>query len=111
MAEPTKTPRRPRGRARLIEGKCIVCGARCQSACPSDSIAMNDVGAPVIDAAKCTSCMKCMKICPAGALEMHFTAEENVLLAEIAARRAESAAAAGPESAPGRMTMKGLPSR
>ena len=102
MTEPTKAPRRrPRGKARLIEGKCIACGARCQSACPSDSIAMNDVGVPVIDVAKCTSCMKCVKICPAGALEMHFTDEEKALLAEFAARRAESAAADGPEPAPG----------
>ena len=80
MAEPTKTPRRPRGKAQLIEGKCIACGARCQSACPSDAIEMNPAGAPIIDIQKCIGCVKCVKICPASALEMHFTAEEQKIL-------------------------------
>jgi len=87
MSEPTKTPKRPRGKARLIEGKCIACGARCQNACPSDAIEMNDVGAPIIDVAKCTGCVRCVKICPASALEMHFTPEEQKILAELAARK------------------------
>jgi electron transfer flavoprotein alpha subunit len=93
MAEPTTTPRKPRGIAQLIEGKCIACGARCQSACPSDAIEMNEAGAPIVDATKCIGCVKCVKICPSSALEMYFTAEEKKILAEIAARKAASSAA------------------
>ena len=45
--EPAK--KKPPGKARLIEGKCIACGARCQIACPADAIEMNDEGEPIID--------------------------------------------------------------
>ncbi len=89
----TKTPRRPRGRAHLIEGKCIACGARCESACPSDAITMNSAGAPVINGTACTGCVKCVKICPASALEIAFTPEELKILEQIAAAKAASAAA------------------
>jgi electron transfer flavoprotein alpha subunit len=100
MAEQTTTPRKPRGIAQLIEGKCIACGARCESACPSDAIEMNDAGAPIIDAAKCIGCVKCVKICPSSALQMYFTTEEKRILAEIAARKAASSAAVA-EGRPG----------
>lgn len=80
-----KKIRKPRGRARLIPGKCIACGARCQSVCPEDAIEMNDKGEPVIDINKCISCRKCLKVCPAEALEIYFTPEEEKILAEIAA--------------------------
>jgi electron transfer flavoprotein alpha subunit len=63
-------PKKPRPLARLIEGKCIVCGARCQQVCPTDAIEMNAQGEPVILALKCIGCRKCVKICPAVALEM-----------------------------------------
>jgi electron transfer flavoprotein alpha subunit len=65
-----KKPTKPRGKAKLIEGKCIVCGARCEQACPTDAIAMNDRGEPVIALSACIGCGKCVKICPAEALEM-----------------------------------------
>jgi electron transfer flavoprotein alpha subunit len=94
----TKTPKRPRGKAHLRDGRCIACGARCQSACPADAIAMNDAGAPIIDTAACTGCTKCVKICPASALEMAFTAEERTILDQLAA--AKAAAAAAPGAAP-----------
>ena len=48
MAEEKKI-KRPRGIALLLEGKCIACGARCQSSCPKDAIEMNDAGEPIID--------------------------------------------------------------
>ena len=65
-------PKRPRGKARLIAGKCIACGARCQQACPTDAIEMNDRGEPVIDPDACIGCRKCVQVCPVEALEMVF---------------------------------------
>jgi electron transfer flavoprotein alpha subunit len=85
MAEEKKI-KKPRGVARLIPGKCIACGARCQSACPKDAIEMNDKGEPVITVEKCIGCRKCLKVCPADALEIYYTPEEQKILAEVAAR-------------------------
>lgn len=79
-----KKPKKPRGKARLIEGKCIACGARCQSACPTDAIEMNERGEPLFFEDKCVGCIKCVKACPAVALEMFFTPEEQKILAELA---------------------------
>jgi electron transfer flavoprotein alpha subunit len=83
MTEPIKL-KKPRGKARLIPGKCIACGARCQSACPVNCIEMNDAGEPIIQTEKCIGCLKCVKVCPAEALEMFFTPEELAILEEIA---------------------------
>jgi electron transfer flavoprotein alpha subunit len=79
-----KKTRKPHGVARLNPGKCIACGARCQSACPEDAIEMNEKGEPIIIIEKCIGCRKCLKICPADALEMYFTEEEQKILANIA---------------------------
>jgi electron transfer flavoprotein alpha subunit len=83
--EEEKKIRKPRGVAKLIPGKCIACGARCQSDCPEDAIEMNDKGEPVINLEKCIGCRRCVKICPAEALEMYFTPEEQKILDQIAA--------------------------
>ena len=91
MTEPKKPIKKPRGKACLIEGKCIACGARCQSVCPVNCIEMNDAGEPIIDQSKCIGCVKCVKICPAQAIEMFFTPEEQKILAELAGE-AETAA-------------------
>jgi electron transfer flavoprotein alpha subunit len=85
MAEEKKI-KKPRGVAQLIPGKCIACGARCQSACPKDAIEMNDKGEPVITVEKCIGCRKCLKVCPADALEIYYTPEEQKILAEMKAR-------------------------
>lgn len=85
MSDPQAKPKKPRGKARLQEGKCIACGARCQSSCPVNCIEMNDAGEPIVEAAKCIGCQKCVKICPATALEMFFTDEERQILAQLAA--------------------------
>jgi len=77
--------KKPRGVARLLDGKCIACGARCQSACPVNAVDMTDSGEPIILTDKCIGCLKCVKICPAAALEMYFTPEEQKILAELAA--------------------------
>jgi electron transfer flavoprotein alpha subunit len=45
---------------------------------------MTDSGEPIIDSIKCIGCQKCVKICPATALEMYFTPEEQKILAELA---------------------------
>ena len=37
----------------------------CEKACPYEAIALNDVGHPVIDAAKCNGCGVCENVCPA----------------------------------------------
>jgi electron transfer flavoprotein alpha subunit len=82
MTEP-KILKKPRGKACLLEGKCIACGARCQSACPVDAIEMNEAGEPIIDLEKCIGCVKCVKVCPVQAIEMFFTPEEQQVLDEI----------------------------
>ena len=84
--EEEKKIKRPRGVARLIPGKCIACGARCEASCNKDAIEMNAKGEPVINTAKCIGCRKCVKVCPAEAIEMYFTPEEQKILAEIAAK-------------------------
>ncbi|MFO8011010.1 MAG: electron transfer flavoprotein subunit alpha [Dehalococcoidia bacterium] len=84
-----KKIKKPRGVAKLIEGKCIACGARCQSACSkANAIEMNEAGEPVIDEEKCIGCRRCVKVCPAEAIEMYFTPEELKILEEIEARKA-----------------------
>lgn len=83
MTEPKKPPKRPRGKACLAEGKCIACGARCQSACPVNAIEMTDQGEPIINVEKCIGCVKCVKVCPAQALYMFFTPEEQKALDEM----------------------------
>jgi electron transfer flavoprotein alpha subunit len=94
-----KRVKKPRGVARLIPGKCIACGARCQSACPKDAIEMNEKGEPIILVEKCISCRKCLKVCPADALEIYFTPEERKILAEMEARAKAAAAEAEKMSA------------
>jgi len=93
--EKRRAPRRPRGKAGLIEGKCIACGGRCETACPTDAITLSAEGEPIIDAEACIGCGKCVKVCPAGAIEMRFTPEEQAILDQIAAE-----VAAGAESQP-----------
>lgn len=83
MTQPKKL-KKPRGKARLIDSSCIACGERCLSSCPTDAITMNQAGEPIIDGAKCIGCIKCVKVCPAQALEMFFTPEEQAILDEIA---------------------------
>jgi len=85
MGEKSKKKKKPSGKARLIAGKCIACGARCQTSCPSDAIEMNDREEPVILIEKCIGCRKCVKVCPSEALEMFLTPEEEKLLAELKA--------------------------
>jgi electron transfer flavoprotein alpha subunit len=70
MASGPGKQKKPRGKAKLIEGKCVACGARCQQVCPTDAIAMDDRGEPVIAPEECIGCRKCVKVCPSAALEM-----------------------------------------
>jgi len=88
MVEEPKKIKRPRGIARLIPGKCIACGARCQAECPKDAVTMNEKGEPIIDLEKCTRCQRCVKICPAQAIEIYYTPEEQKILDELAAQKA-----------------------
>ena len=48
---------------------------------------MNDKGEPVIDLQKCTGCRRCLRICPAGAVEIYFTPEEQKILDELAKQK------------------------
>jgi electron transfer flavoprotein alpha subunit len=83
--------KKPRGRARLIEGRCIACGGRCESSCPVDAVVMTTAGEPEISDAKCIGCLKCIKVCPAQALEVSFTAEEQQILEQLARQRVGAA--------------------
>ncbi|HEX7576387.1 MAG TPA: electron transfer flavoprotein subunit alpha [Candidatus Methanoperedens sp.] len=91
-----KKIKKPRGVAHLIPGKCISCGARCQNECPEDAIEMNEKGEPIINTAKCIGCRRCVKICPAQALEMYVTPEELKILAGMAATAPEVVTAVEP---------------
>ena len=44
---------------------------------------MNEQGEPIIIIPKCIGCVKCVKVCPADALEMFFTPEEMKILEEL----------------------------
>jgi electron transfer flavoprotein alpha subunit len=94
MTEVKKPIKKPRGKAHLIEGKCIACGARCQSVCPVNCVEMNDAGEPIIDQSRCIGCLKCVKICPAQAIDMYFTPEEQALLDQLLAESAGETAEA-----------------
>ena len=94
MTEPKKPIKKPLGKARLIDNSCIACGARCQSSCPVDAIEMNEAGEPIIDFTKCIGCAKCVKVCPASALEMFFTVEEEEILAALKKQQEEQGKAA-----------------
>ena len=83
MTQPAKQ-KKPRGKARVVSGKCAACGARCQAACPVDCVEMTAEGEPLIAAENCIGCLKCVKVCPAGALEMFYTPEELLILAALA---------------------------
>ena len=96
MSEPKKI-KRPRGTALLIPGKCIACGARCESECPKDAITMNEKGEPVIDLEQCTRCRRCIKVCPVEAIEIYFTPEEQKVLDELAAQKEAAKAEAEEE--------------
>jgi len=93
MNEPQKQ-RKPRGKVRLVPGKCAACGARCESSCPVDAITINAAGEPVFSLDKCIGCLKCAKVCPAQALELFFTAEEQKILGEFAKLEGETKQAA-----------------
>ena len=84
MSDPKPKPKKPRGVAFLLDGKCIACGARCQSSCPVNAVDINEAGEPIIDLAACIGCVKCVKVCPVQAIEMFFTPEEQKLLDGLA---------------------------
>jgi electron transfer flavoprotein alpha subunit len=46
---------------------------------------MNDKGEPFINIEKCIGCRRCVKVCPAEALEIYYTPDEEKILAQIAA--------------------------
>jgi len=87
MVEKGKKIRKPRGVSRLIPGKCIACGARCQSACPPkiSAIEIDDKGEPIFDITKCagSGCAKCHEVCPTDAIETYYTPDEQKILDEI----------------------------
>lgn len=84
MTEVKKPLKKPRGKASLLEGKCVACGARCESSCPVNCIEMNEAGEPLIIESKCIGCVMCVKACPAQAIEMVFTPDEQKILDELA---------------------------
>ncbi len=97
MVEEKKRIKKPRGVSRAIPGKCIACGALCESVCPPkiSAIEIDDKGEPIIDIIKCAGvgCSKCIEVCPVNALEIYYTPEEQKILEEIA-KQAPAAAVA-----------------
>ena len=93
-----KKLKKPRGKAQLLEGKCIACGARCQSVCPVNCVEMNDAGEPIINQEKCIGCLKCVKICPAQAIDMYFTPEEQAILDQLLAEGGAEVVEEDPEA-------------
>ncbi|MCX5884987.1 MAG: electron transfer flavoprotein subunit alpha [Proteobacteria bacterium] len=83
MEEKLKKKKKPRGKALLIQGKCIACGAKCQAACPTDAVEMSESGEPIFEDAKCIGCRKCIKVCPADAIEIIFPPGEAAIPSEI----------------------------
>lgn len=82
------TIKKPRGKARIIEAKCVACGERCASVCPVACIVIGDNGEPQsIAQEQCIGCAKCIKVCAADALEMFYTPEELELLKQWQAQR------------------------
>jgi len=58
---------------------CIGFGS-CAQICPFDAIEMDDEGLPIIDAAKCTGCGKCITGCPKGVLVLApVTSEYHIM--------------------------------
>jgi len=98
LTEEPKKIKRPRGTARLIPGKCIACGARCESECPKGAITMNEKGEPIIDLETCTRCRRCIKVCPVEAIEIVYTPEEQKILDELAAQKGAAKTEAEPEA-------------
>jgi len=90
--EKKKKIKKPLGVARLIPGKCIACGARCQESCKKDAIEMNDQGEPIIIVENCIGCARCVKVFPIEALEMYLTPEEQRLLDELTKQAGAEAA-------------------
>ncbi|MBI5443022.1 MAG: electron transfer flavoprotein subunit alpha [Deltaproteobacteria bacterium] len=80
-----RKPKVPRGKARLVAGKCIACG-RCEPECPVEAISYDPAGQPEIRLEACIGCRKCVKVCPADALEMYFTPEEARAVEDLKAR-------------------------
>lgn len=89
MEEKKKKIKKPLGLARLLPGKCIACGARCQSDCKPQAIIMNQAGEPIINIEKCTGCRRCIKVCPADAIEIFFTPEQQKILEQLARKGPE----------------------
>lgn len=88
---------KPRGVARLVDGRCVACGERCLSVCPANAIDMDEQGAPIIDGTRCSGCVKCVNICPAGALEIYFSPEAQKILDELTQQKG----GVGAETMPG----------
>jgi electron transfer flavoprotein alpha subunit len=74
--------KRPHGKARVIQGKCVACG-RCEPGCPVEAITDAVSGQPIIDRERCTGCRRCLKLCPADALELYFTDDELSIIEEL----------------------------
>jgi len=85
------------GVAKVRPGKCIICGGRCESACPAKAIQMTPEGEPTVIEEKCIGCRKCEKACPADVFEMYFTPEQLAAIAERDERRRKAGATAESE--------------
>ncbi len=92
--------KKPRGKAQLIENKCIACGAKCQATCKVGGIEMNAKEEPIIDVDKCNGCNRCIKICPSDAIFIYYTEAEKEQLALWKKQKAVSSSADEEELSP-----------
>lgn len=78
MTSQALPPKRPAKRkAKIIPGRCLACGARCESACPFDAISMDEKGEPLLNFEACTGCGKCQKACPSATFEIYKLQSEE----------------------------------
>ena len=85
MTEIKKPLKKPRGKACLIAGKCIACGARCQSACPVDAIVDDGRRRPDHQSTSASAVSSASRSVRRRLWTWLFTPEEMQLLAALAA--------------------------
>lgn len=74
------------GRVRLVNDKCIACG-KCNSSCDMEVDVMGELKIHgEVSSSNCLRCLKCIDVCPNGAIAFSLSRREASLSADAAAR-------------------------